>query len=61
MDVSLIEQRKVRARSWFEALRNDICAAFEKLEDEDSGRIYFTGSICTGSPCRRCASAARTS
>ena len=34
MDMSLIEDRKTRARAWFEALRNDICAAFERLEDD---------------------------
>jgi coproporphyrinogen III oxidase len=28
-----LEQRKERARSWFETLRNDICAGFEGLED----------------------------
>ena len=40
MDVSLIEQRKIRARSWFEALRDDICAAFEKLEDDAPASLY---------------------
>src|ERR1041384_78544 len=40
MDVSLIEQRKQRARAWFESLRNDICAAFEKLEDDAPSSLY---------------------
>ena len=29
-----LEERKRRARAWFEALRDDICAAFEALERE---------------------------
>ena len=29
-----LKSRKAAARAWFEALRDDICAAFEKLEDE---------------------------
>jgi coproporphyrinogen III oxidase len=31
---TILDDRKARARAWFEALRNDICAAFERLEDE---------------------------
>ncbi len=37
MDAGPLEGRKARARAWFEALRDDICAAFEKLEDELPG------------------------
>ena len=33
MDVSTVEARKARARAWFERLRDDICAAFEAVED----------------------------
>ena len=40
MDMSPIEDRKTRARAWFEALRNDICAAFERLEDEAPATLY---------------------
>jgi coproporphyrinogen III oxidase len=32
-DPAILEQRKARARAWFEQLRDDICAAFEALED----------------------------
>jgi len=32
-DDPLIIERKTRARAWFEALRDEICAAFEALED----------------------------
>jgi len=32
-------QRKQTARAWFEALRDDICAAFEALEEELSGPL----------------------
>ena len=40
MDMSVIEDRKARARSWFERLRDDICAAFEKLEDDAPASLY---------------------
>ncbi len=33
MDSSQIEARKTRARTWFERLRDDICAALETVED----------------------------
>ena len=33
MDDRMLATRKARARTWFESLRNDICAAFEALED----------------------------
>lgn len=33
----LVEQRKQRAAEWFAALRDRICAEFERLEDELSG------------------------
>ena len=32
-DPAILEQRKTRARAWFAQLRDDICAAFEALED----------------------------
>ena len=41
MDASTdIETRKARAKAWFEALRDDICAAFERLEDEAPASLY---------------------
>ena len=39
MSASLLETDMARARTWFEALRDDICAAFETLEaDLPAGR-----------------------
>src|SRR5216684_6953288 len=40
MEMSVIEDRKARARSWFERLRDDICAAFERLEDDAPASLY---------------------
>ncbi|OSJ32501.1 coproporphyrinogen III oxidase [Bradyrhizobium japonicum] len=40
MDNSVNEDRQVRARTWFEALRNAICGAFEGLEDEAPAALY---------------------
>ena len=32
-DPATLEPRKARTRAWFETLRDDICAAFEAIED----------------------------
>jgi coproporphyrinogen III oxidase len=40
MDMSVIEDRKARARAWFEALRDEICTAFERLEDAAPASLY---------------------
>src|SRR5579859_2138283 len=44
MDISVIEDRKARVKAWFERLRDDICATFERLEDEAPGSLYPGGA-----------------
>jgi coproporphyrinogen III oxidase len=38
--LSETEPRKARARAWFEQLRDQICAAFEAIEDEAPPSLY---------------------
>jgi coproporphyrinogen III oxidase len=33
-DAALLDERKARARAWFETLREEICTAFEAIEDD---------------------------
>ncbi|CAL75834.1 coproporphyrinogen III oxidase [Bradyrhizobium sp. ORS 278] len=40
MTTAAIEDRKARARAWFESLRDQICAAFERLEEEAPADLY---------------------
>jgi len=40
MDASVIDDHKSRARNWFETVRDDICAAFEQLEDDAAAQLY---------------------
>jgi coproporphyrinogen III oxidase len=39
-----LEDRKTRARDWFEGLRDQICTAFECLEDEAPSGLYGAAS-----------------
>ena len=38
--MSEAETQKARAQSWFESLRDQICAAFEALEEEAPSGLY---------------------
>jgi len=40
MDIAIIDDQKARAKAWFEALRDDVCAAFETLEDDAPTSLY---------------------
>jgi coproporphyrinogen III oxidase len=37
---AILDQRKAEARAWFETLRDQICAAFEAIEDEAAGPYF---------------------
>jgi coproporphyrinogen III oxidase len=37
---SVLDERKARARAWFESLRDRICQAFEELEDNAPASLY---------------------
>lgn len=39
-DAAIIEATKPRAEAWFQALRDRICAAFERIEDECEGPFH---------------------
>ena len=56
MDISKLDKRKARAQAWFESLRDDICAAFERLEDEAPAALYAsapdTSALDIGAPGR---------
>jgi coproporphyrinogen III oxidase len=40
MDAGQLEARKTRAKIWFESLRDDLCAAFERVEDDAPAALY---------------------
>jgi coproporphyrinogen III oxidase len=40
MEAGQLESRKARAKAWFEALRDEICTAFEALEDDAPAELH---------------------
>src|SRR6202007_1686880 len=53
-DVRDITGRQTRAKAWFEALRDEICAAFEALEDEAPAALYpGAPAPCVSTPWKR--------
>jgi coproporphyrinogen III oxidase len=40
MTIPALDERKARAKTWFQRLRDDICAAFERLEDDAPAALY---------------------
>ncbi|MEW6392509.1 MAG: oxygen-dependent coproporphyrinogen oxidase [Pseudomonadota bacterium] len=40
LDAQSLDAKKARARAWFESLRDQICAEFERLEDEAPADLY---------------------
>lgn len=40
LDARSLDAKKARARAWFESLRDQICAEFERLEDEAPADLY---------------------
>ena len=39
-DIPTLQSRQARAKAWFETLRDDICNAFEALEDDAPANLY---------------------
>lgn len=40
LDAQSLDAKQARARAWFESLRDQICAEFERLEDEAPADLY---------------------